>query len=733
VTLPIVGGAPAEPGVYDDAAAVVYGWGVACTGVLIAPDVVLTAGHCGQGVESVVLGTTDYTDGGETIAVSRVVRHDAYASTVDLAVLVLATPASVAPRPLVTTDAVEDGAPVVIAGYGATNSGGTEYGTALMAASTAIVDADCSDGNGCWLAMPRGTELVAGGGGIDTCSGDSGGPLYLLTDGGPKLLGITARATADAEQPCGNGGIYVRVDTATPWLEATTGDDLDGDGVVAAVVENAPPTGRAHPMTVIAGEGGTTQIIAEDADGDQLAFAILDDPLGSAFVSDSGLVAYHAPTTPGSDDFVVVITDDGDPPASTEVLIAVDVVAGERKRGCSTDSGAGSSGLALALAALAVRRRTPGARIAAFVAAFAALAGCTVPGDSAVEELPAWTVHDLWDGVAWDGAVVSLPGLVVTSPLTADGTALFVADAGGGPRSGLRVDVELAPGDVPAVGTTVDLTGRVRLDGPPELAWDDPDGLVVAVGTAGDPAVTALDGDDLDGALVSVAVAVTSVADPLGHADADPVLLAAAFGVSPPPTGATGTVTGIAWDGRLSARFPADLAVAGGDDTPVAVDLADVATLPERAFVTFEATFVSPWTADGRYAVVQDADGHGLWLDAEGFGGGWPGDPGLTAQISGEVRSDGEGLRLRTWLAPVAVGRGAVVEAPIADGALTTGIFQVNAPVDDVGDRPTAERVYLGDRFGADVAGYSGAVKVTGPVRVMPDGTTRLFPLVDGG
>ena len=39
--------------------------------------------------------------------------------------------------------------------------------------------------------MPDG-ELGAGGMGIDTCPGDSGGPLYLPTDFGTFLAGVTS-------------------------------------------------------------------------------------------------------------------------------------------------------------------------------------------------------------------------------------------------------------------------------------------------------------------------------------------------------------------------------------------------------------------------------------------------------------------------------------------------------------------------------------------------------------
>ena len=45
--VPIIGGTQAPPGKWPDAVAVIYGGaGQECSGTLIAPTVVITAGHC---------------------------------------------------------------------------------------------------------------------------------------------------------------------------------------------------------------------------------------------------------------------------------------------------------------------------------------------------------------------------------------------------------------------------------------------------------------------------------------------------------------------------------------------------------------------------------------------------------------------------------------------------------------------------------------------------------------
>ena len=59
---------------------------------------------------------------------------------------------------------------------------------------------------------------MAGGDGHDSCNGDSGGPAYILVDGGRKVAGLTSRATEGATNPCGEGGIYTRVDTQREFI-----------------------------------------------------------------------------------------------------------------------------------------------------------------------------------------------------------------------------------------------------------------------------------------------------------------------------------------------------------------------------------------------------------------------------------------------------------------------------------------------------------------------------------
>ncbi len=56
-------------------------------------------------------------------------------------------------------------------------------------------------------------------GGLDTCHGDSGGPvLERDAQGILRVVAITSRAVRDSVLECGDGGIYVRVDALQAWM-----------------------------------------------------------------------------------------------------------------------------------------------------------------------------------------------------------------------------------------------------------------------------------------------------------------------------------------------------------------------------------------------------------------------------------------------------------------------------------------------------------------------------------
>lgn len=56
---------------------------------------------------------------------------------------------------------------------------------------------------------------------VDTCKGDSGGPLYLeVSQGKFKIIGITSRRIPGDGLPCGPGGIYTCAPAYNDWIKA---------------------------------------------------------------------------------------------------------------------------------------------------------------------------------------------------------------------------------------------------------------------------------------------------------------------------------------------------------------------------------------------------------------------------------------------------------------------------------------------------------------------------------
>jgi hypothetical protein len=231
----ITGGFPDAEGQFPDCVAVGSDEdGYCCTGTLIAPNVVLTAGHCYPCCNEKQGGKVHFgpkaQGQGRTVKVRWAVRHPEYGLNGkhnDLTLLILEEDVTdVTPRPRATA-AVLNGVKFIKAvGFGNTDFGGMSgYGTRRMANIPIADTSGPSAGQdyGCDV----GWEFVAGGIGFntDTCTGDSGGPAFITTDDTTWLLaGVTSRMTQGAQKTCGDGGIYVRVDKYADWVSATVRD-----------------------------------------------------------------------------------------------------------------------------------------------------------------------------------------------------------------------------------------------------------------------------------------------------------------------------------------------------------------------------------------------------------------------------------------------------------------------------------------------------------------------------
>lgn len=360
---PIVGGVPADDGAWPPVASLSTDLGFACTGVLVTDRHVLTAGHCGYGLTEVRVGSTRLDGGGEVRGVAVVTIHPGSFTTLDLALVELDAPVTtVAPALLADGclgGAYVDGAEVVLAGFGATDTQGQVWPDRLMVATTTLRDADCSTlSAGCNAAVSPGGEFVAGGAGVDTCSGDSGGPVFLPSPDVPVVVGITSRAAEPTTVPCGDGGIYARGDAAAAWLREL------GLDVPTATCDNDPPALELAPLTLAPGELRVVRgPAADDPDQSLTITAASDGPGVRAWGVADALVVAADPAFVGERTLDVTVVDDGVPPMRATATVAVTVRGAGTARGCATVPGPAVAPLLGGLAAIsAAARRGPAGR-----------------------------------------------------------------------------------------------------------------------------------------------------------------------------------------------------------------------------------------------------------------------------------------------------------------------------------------------------------------------------------
>ena len=220
----VVGGSDASPGEYPAVAEITFG-PFLCTGTLITPTWVLTAGHCSNitagtvaspaswptPLISVRVGGVTQNDG-ERLGVSRVVMHPDYLLTsgYDISLLQLSSSSTMAPtqvagageRSIWTAGTME-----TIVGWGVTSEGGSLPDRLQEAQVPVTTDPYCA---GVYSDFDPRTMVCAGfpQGGVDTCQGAL------------RVVGTTSFGEGCARP--GKPGVYGRVadDTLRPWIAA---------------------------------------------------------------------------------------------------------------------------------------------------------------------------------------------------------------------------------------------------------------------------------------------------------------------------------------------------------------------------------------------------------------------------------------------------------------------------------------------------------------------------------
>jgi hypothetical protein len=254
----IIGGNTRPAFEYNFVGAIYYnsrdGYRHICSGTLVSPALVLTAGHCGCGVRGSYwinfhhdtrssIQRVAAVDAAPILFDDRVCRTGNLGGGSDLALLQLRNPLKPmkdnngrelrlqpfreppelvwALRPI-----LQKGLRLTAVGYGYSDAGTT--GIRLQGAIP-IVSATCEESslrstcsafNEMILADTPGTRQRT-----DTCGGDSGGPVFLVEGNEPKLIGVTSRAAPgphdNAALHCGGGGIYALIGRKSvhAWLK----------------------------------------------------------------------------------------------------------------------------------------------------------------------------------------------------------------------------------------------------------------------------------------------------------------------------------------------------------------------------------------------------------------------------------------------------------------------------------------------------------------------------------
>ncbi len=217
------------------------GEGFSCSGTVISPNLVLTAGHCVEDIETgrktpaaqylVVTGSSDIRDPAlrQVSKVSRTIidpNFNRFKVHNDAGLLVLATPTTV---PAVTLAGPTDAAllapntPTWIAGWGLSGTLRKLKRTPVLRRGATYVQRRIYCRNHVRAYYPffnwssQLCTITPPGFSVGTCHGDSGGPaLAFREDGTPVQIGVTSLGAADCDTHLPD--IFTRIDRIYPWL-----------------------------------------------------------------------------------------------------------------------------------------------------------------------------------------------------------------------------------------------------------------------------------------------------------------------------------------------------------------------------------------------------------------------------------------------------------------------------------------------------------------------------------
>lgn len=197
--------------------------GGVCSGLVLAPDVILTAGHCVAGGVEIRVHYRESDGRPALLPIAGATVHPEYRAdaaarrqrSVDLALVRLAAPLAGFARAELSAALPRAGAEVVVAGFGATVESDPRTMSALRSARLTVIEPYGPSRILLWAADPAGKGRSPGAG---ACNGDSGGAMVDAQGG---VVAVTSWSTGPGKSRCGLLTQGVLIGPQRPWIDAT--------------------------------------------------------------------------------------------------------------------------------------------------------------------------------------------------------------------------------------------------------------------------------------------------------------------------------------------------------------------------------------------------------------------------------------------------------------------------------------------------------------------------------